>query len=108
MIKSEHIPLIEKAMGFKLLPFQIHYLIGQTNRLGFTRASGRTTAYCIKLALSEGPPLDLQKPESFADMTGSLTVGMHMGYARNFFRREFMDIRYKLEEHGFKVREVKH
>lgn len=106
MIKSEHIPLIEKAMGFKLLPFQIHYLIGQSNTLGSTRASGRTTAYCIKLALSEGEPLNLREVEKFADMK-HFDRYQHMTYARRFFRNEFMNIRYKLEGQGLKVRELK-
>lgn len=107
MIKSEHIKGIEEALELKLLPFQIHYIIGQSNTLGSTRASGRTTAYCIKLALSEGEPLNLRETETFADMR-HFPVHQHMTYSRSFFRNVFMDIRGKLEEYGFKVREVKY
>ena len=104
MVTYEMLPSIEKALGFKLLPFQKAYLVGNTKSLGSTRASGRTTAYCIKWALSEGPPLDMKKVHEFSDMQH---LSNHRTYASHFFKHMFLDIRDDLQRHGFKVREVK-
>ncbi|MGG4180801.1 hypothetical protein ABEW03_16085 [Virgibacillus pantothenticus] len=80
---------------------QQNYLLDKGNLKG-GRATGKTVAYCIKLALSNGEPLNLNKPEEFSDFgDGSVR------YARYFFKGEFLKIRNMLKKHGFPVREVK-
>ena len=103
-MNREEIRVIELALGFKLLPFQIAYIKGYSDDLGTTRGSGRTTAYCIKIALSDGEPLYLDRIHEFADMK---RLGNHRTYASHFFKNSFMDIHTKLKAFGLKVREVK-
>lgn len=105
-ITEETIPLIEKALGFELYEPQKEYLLDEDRyKLRSSgRNTGKTTAYCIRLALSEGEPLDLRKPWMFSDDWG--VVSDTKQYARQFFRRFFMDIRDKLKESGFPVRKV--
>jgi hypothetical protein len=96
-----HIRHIERAFGFKLSEKQIDYLIKDAY-MGQERGIGKTFVYCIKLALSDGEPLNLKKPEDFSDYgDGSVR------YARQYFVKEFMDIREKLKAYGFPVRDVK-
>ena len=92
---------VEEAMGFELYDFQKKYILCESNWLGHERRSGRTTAYCIRLALSTGEPLDMKRPGKYSDMPH---LGPH--YNLGFFRHYFMDIYYKLKDHGFIVREL--
>ena len=52
---------INKAFGFPLREYQIEYIFGRINFLPSNRQSGRTLAHCIRLCLSEGPPLDIKE-----------------------------------------------
>lgn len=101
-ITEKLIPHIEKASGSKLYNNQVNYLLGK-GCLNGKRKSGKTFAYCVKLALSEGEPLDLSKPEEFSDYYGKGSFS----YAETFFKSEFIRIRTELEGYGFTVREVK-
>lgn len=77
-ITKELIPHIEKALGITLYEHQTMYLVHDFGISG-GRRNGKTLAYCIKLSLSKGEPLDLKKPEKFSDY-GDGTVR----YARDF------------------------
>lgn len=96
---------IEKALGITLYENQKKYLLGQGGLVG-GRATGKTLAYCISLAVSDGEPLDLTKPEEIADEL-RLSPPDHRRYAMGFFRHEFMKVRDQLKEYGFRVREVR-
>jgi hypothetical protein len=96
------IPHIENALGIRLYDNQKDYLLAN-GLLGNERNTGKTTAYCIKLALSDGEPLNLKKPWEFSD---ELRLPEHKRYSRYFFRNEFMRIRAHLEAYGFPVRRV--
>ena len=100
-IKEHHIQHIEKAMGFALYQHQIDYLLGKGRMTGGRRV-GRTVAHCIKLALSEGQPLDLSKPYKFSDYgDGSKR------YAYDHYKREFLRVRDRIKDYGLPVRDVK-
>lgn len=100
-ITEQVIPHIEKAIGFKLYVHQVNYLMDKGS-LQVGRGTGKTIAYCIKLALSEGEPLNIKRPDEFSDYgDGSRR------YAFGFFRKEFMKYRDMLKVYGFPVREVK-
>ncbi len=101
-IQLADIPRIEKALGFNLHDHQIKYLLNDGS-LKLGRATGKTTAYCIKLVLSDGEALDLRKPEIYAD---EIFLHDHQRYARNFFKHELLNIREKLMKCGFAVRDV--
>lgn len=102
-ITEQLIPHIEKAIGFKLYEHQVNYLLDKGGLTG-GRRTGKTVAYCVKLALSDGEPIDLRKPENYAD---EWSLPDHKRYAKTFFRDEFMRYRQMLKDYGFPVREVK-
>ena len=93
---------IEKALGFKLYDAQKGYLLSK-NRYMYARGrgSGKTLAYCIKLALSEGIPLDMRKSEEFSDREEPHS------YNKGYFRDMFYKVWASLKKQGFKVRELR-
>lgn len=101
-ITEKVFPHIEKALGIKLYDEQKKYLLNKHYHMNGGRRVGRTVIYCVKLALSDGEPFNMKKPEEFSDYgDGSVR------YARDFFRSEFLMIRDKLKHYGFPVREIK-
>lgn len=109
MIDDFVIQHIENALGMKLYSGQVKYLTGEftTPDYDSLRGTGKTTAYCIKLALTSGPPLDLRHPATFSDARYSgIKDGDYGRYSRYFFVNKFMTIREKLLSYGFSVREV--
>jgi hypothetical protein len=96
---------IEQALNIKLYPWQIDYLL-KGHPMPRDRGNGKTLAHCIRLALSDGKPLDMQKPENFCDNDYG-PEDNKTSYARKYFRRMFLDVREQLMECGLKVREVK-
>lgn len=128
-ITKELLPLIEKALGFELYDNQKAYLLAPPalteeqikfieDMLGECfpeyqkefllkgpailggRNSGRTTAYCIKLLLTDGPPLNVRKPHTFSDRKND------RAYSQHFFKNECLLIRHKLKKYGFGVRRL--
>ncbi|WP_379397850.1 hypothetical protein [Paenibacillus lentus] len=93
------IPIIEKALGFTLHDWQKRYLYtGEYTAFG--RATGRTTAYCIKLALtySDGP-IKIGDIEKHHDED-------HGHRYHRWFRSFFLDIWERLKEAGLPVVEI--
>lgn len=101
-ITKHHIVHIEKALNFKLYPDVVNYLVNGTP-MPPDRRSGRTTAYIIRLALSDGGPLDYSKPWKYSD---GWELRNHKEYAVTFFLKEFLYIGQRLKDYGFKVREI--
>lgn len=103
---EEFIPDIEKALGIKLNKGQIHYLLYNSSVwYDGDRQQGRTTAYCIKLALSKGDPLDPKHPEKFCDVPRIRRNEMVMQYPK-WFLRYFIGIWKKLKDVGLQVRDI--
>lgn len=101
VISTDMIPQIEAALGLKLYPSQISYLVGDFIFCG-GRSTGRTTAYMIKLALSEGEPLTTNLKYG-----GNLIPdGYHGPRYYDWFRKEFLEVHRKLTEYGFKTRRL--
>lgn len=99
---------IEDAMGFKLHALQKLYIVGETELPRYNtrvRKRGLTTAHCIKLALSEGEPLNLHKMHEVCDMQHFDKADL-IRYSRGWYRDYFLFIRNRLEDHGLKVRKV--
>lgn len=99
---------VEKALGIKLYIDQVKYLTGEIETPNYSiRRTGSTTAYCIKLALSSGAPLDLRYPTVFSDAHHSgLTGNNAASYSKYHFLHAFTSIREKLSKYGFQVREL--
>ncbi|MCY9539161.1 hypothetical protein M5X00_29430 [Paenibacillus alvei] len=94
------IPIIEKALGFELHQWQREYLkTGIYSKFG--RVSGRTTAYCIKLALTyQGGPIRIKDINNLRDEE-------HGGIYPRWFNRFFLKIWECLKDAGLPVVEVR-
>lgn len=92
------IPIIERAFGFSLHACQIHFLkTGEYTARG--RATGKTTAYCIKLALEHREPIRLKDIGKHRDEDHGIAYP-------SWFRHRFMEVWDKLREAGFPVVEI--
>ena len=105
-ITEEIIPLIEKALDIKLLGPQREYLVNDGSYWYGGRTSGKTLAYCIKLALSDGEPLKMEEPEKFCDIDYGSPENKNR-YARWFFRQFFYDVWRRLKAAGLPARELR-
>lgn len=104
-ITEETISLIERALNIKLYNGQKEYLLNDgTYWYNFGRASGKTLVYCIKLALSDGNPLDMRKPWEICDPDYGLDENKY-NYSR-WFRKFFFKIWHSLKDAGLPVREL--
>jgi hypothetical protein len=100
-INEKIIPHIEKALNLKLRDRQVRFLTGENAAFwSAQRREGATTAYCIRLSLSKGDPLDMRKPKDFCDYPHTER------YANSYFKNRFLEIRAALEAYGFPVREI--
>lgn len=97
-ITESMIPLIEKALGFKLYEWQKAYLVGETFKEPTGRRVGRTTAYIVKLLLTNERVIDSNKYkdiQQYKDHGGS-----HYG---DFFKHEMRMIDDKLTSVGLRT-----
>jgi len=94
------IPLIEKALGFKLYDWQRAYLLGESYAEPTERRSGRTTVYVIKLLLTNREPINIK----FDAMKYKDHRGVHY---TDFFRKFMREIDEKLTDVGLTTRSVK-
>lgn len=82
-ITNETIPLIEKALGFTLYNWQRAYLLGEPHTIPTERATGRTTAYIVKLLLTNREPINIKfEAMKYKDHQGVL----YTHFFRNFMR----------------------
>lgn len=91
-ITKEMIPLIEKAMGFKLYDWQKKYLMGEEHEVPNGRAVGRTTAYIIRLLLTNNKPIEIGDVGRYADRSDS--------HYKHWFKGEVKYIHDKLTDSG--------
>ena len=104
-ITKEMIPLIEKALNIKLYEGQKKYLMDNGSYWYGGRGTGKTLAYYIKLALSDGKPLDMRKLKKYCDPDYGPPENK-MRYALRYFYRLFRDIWSDLKSAGFPVRKI--
>lgn len=102
-IDEQAISKIEQLFGFKLYDEQrIYLLTGEDKFISGKRKQGKTFAYCIKLALSEGTPLDIKSVKGIKEVQDEVYDNYHM-----FFKIYFKQIWRKLKNNGFQVRVLK-
>ncbi|MBQ0139517.1 MAG: hypothetical protein KBT36_09485 [Kurthia sp.] len=102
-ITEKDIPNIEKVLGLKLCEHQINYLLNGEEipkEMQTGSEAEKRVAYSIKLLLSEGTTLNLNKPEQFADQW-ALEGEERLFYAKKF-KREFIPIWSKLHSSDFR------
>ena len=104
-LTDEVINLVEKTLRIKLYDGQKQYLLDNGDYWFGGRASGKTVAYCIKLALSDGEPLDMHNPIELCD--SDYGVESNKPNYSKWFRSEFLSIWNVLKDAGFQVRKVK-
>jgi hypothetical protein len=102
-LKTWELCYIEKALNIKLFPWQEKYLRSAHVMDHNKRANGKTTAYCIALALSTGKPIDIRNLWQYAD-----THEHGRQYSEGWFRHTFMDIWHTLKDAGLPVREIRY
>lgn len=101
MITDIEIVKIEKALGVKLFPNVVSYLTTDKGEYFNSRGTGKTLAYCIKLALCKNREISLN------DLKKGVYNDEYHGWQYNsFFTREFLKVRNKLKDYGFDVIKV--
>lgn len=103
-INERTIEIIEKALGFKLYQAQKDYLMHDIPLQG-GRGTGKTLAHCIKLALSEGKPLNTYYPEEFCDDDYGRRTNKER-YAKYYYNYMLREVREPLSDTGLPVRDV--
>ena len=103
-ITDETLQVVEKALNLKLYEEQKQYLIHDGSYWFGGRQSGKTLAYCIKLALSDGGPLNMKKPIDVIDSDYG-TEGNKRNYSL-WFKKFFLEIWQTLKAAGLPVRKV--
>lgn len=81
---------VEGALGFKLHDWQLDYIFDRPCNIPEGRRVGFTTAYILKLIISEGKPIRLDKPGTLVDICDE---DNGVWYYR-WFEHEFSDIYY--------------
>lgn len=93
---------IEEALDLKLSPKQKSYIsYGGDSFSG--RSVGKTMAYCIRLALSCGDPINITHID---DHINKLGFTGNEQYSRKKFKEMFIEIHQRLKQSGFPVREI--
>lgn len=106
IITEETLSTIESVFDLKLYDTQREWILN--NKFTFqpdTRRQGKTFAYCIKLALSDGEEIDMttaDKVRKYQDM-----YYRHHTHYHVFFKQCFYQIYMKLKEAGLPVRKAK-
>lgn len=109
MITQEMIPKIEKAFGFSLYDWQKDYLLEKDSDIPWEqlikRGNGKTFAYCVKLLLSDGEPINKRELFKYIDdCTEYLISRIHNSSHYNWFANYCLDINNILVKAGFKTR----
>ena len=100
-ITEKLIPVIEKALGFELYEWQKSFLLNIPFEEPSRRASGRTTAYIVKLLLTNEELIDIKNDAVlYQDHSPNGTYS-------SFFRHEMRIIDDKLTSAGLLTRSVK-
>lgn len=100
-ITEDMIPTIEAALGFKLYDWQRSYLLGEEHVMPNGRKTGRTTAYIVKILLTNPEPIDIKlEAMKYKDHK-------EVRYTQ-FFRNEVYRIDEKLATVGLDTVLVKH
>lgn len=105
-ITEETILLIEKALNIKLYENQKQYILYDSTYCYGGRLSGKTLAYCIKLALSDGKPLDVRYKEVINIIDNDYGPTENKRNYSYWFRRFFLDVWHSLKDSGLPVREL--
>lgn len=101
-IDIETVKHIEKALNVKLYEYQIEYLLGENSMIS-NRRIGKTFIYCVKLALTDGRPIDIKSSQHIIGYKDDDIIYE----ANRHFIQTFMNVRNKLKKYGFKVRKIK-
>lgn len=94
---------IEPALHIKLTDMQKQYIFGHSEWTLTERCTGKTTAHCIKICISEGNAIVIRHgrmPPQFLDCLNTVWYNV-------FFTNEFLKIYKALSKTNIRLREVK-
>jgi len=101
-ISEKQIEEVEKALGIKLYICQKDYILNGNVACPNERCTGHTTAYCIKLLLTEGEPIKLWDWEQMARLADYKRNNTYVDFFRNFIAENYE----RLKRAGIKTRLV--
>ncbi|MDD6301205.1 MAG: hypothetical protein PUA58_05665 [Ruminococcus sp.] len=94
---------IESALHIKLTDMQKQYIFGRSEWTLTGRCTGKTTAYCIKICISEGDAIVIR----FGQMPPQFLDGLNTSWYNRFYTCEFLRIYKALSKTNIRLREVK-
>lgn len=94
---------IESALHIKLTDMQRQYIFGRSEWTLTGRCTGKTTAYCIKICISEGDAIVIR----FGQMPPQFLDGFNTSWYNRFYTSEFLRIYKALSKTNIRLREVK-
>lgn len=104
MIDKKLIPAIENTLNIELYPNVIKYLTEDDYNIPYDgRRIGKTTAYIIKMVLDSS----IEEIKLVDLLEGKYADEIWDYHYRDWFVREFMDVREKLKDSGFKVIKIR-
>lgn len=101
-INEKRVAEVEKALGIKLYECQRDYIFNGKHACPNERCTGYTTAYCIKLLLTEGEPIRLWEWE----YVKWITDGIHGRSYIEWFRKFLIENYERLRAAGIETRIV--
>lgn len=93
------IKAIESALQIKLTDMQKQYIFGCSEWIPTGRCTGKTTAHCIKICISEGDAIVIR----FGRMPPQFLDGLHTAWYNHFFTGEFLRIYKALSKKKYKI-----
>ncbi|QHI73807.1 hypothetical protein [Aminipila terrae] len=102
-IGGEIIATVEQALQIELYACQKDYILNGYLPCTNEKCTGKTTAYCIKLLLTEGEPI---KMWSFEATTNYIDVSSSGVNYKDWFRRYLASIYKKFMDAGIETRKV--
>lgn len=102
-ISSELIKQVEQALKIELYECQKDYILNGYLACANEKCTGKTTAYCIKLLLTEGEPIKMWSFEATASYIDDTHSGV--GY-KDWFRRYLASIYKKLIDANIETRKI--
>jgi hypothetical protein len=100
--KESIIQKIQQALNVQLNEFQIKYIFEDDNVFAVGRTIGKTQAYCIKLSLSKGDPIDMRYSETIKGYAEKIQGPHYLVWFRDYFKEIYLP----LLAAGLPVREV--
>lgn len=102
-ISSELIAEVEQALEIELYVCQKDYILNGYLACSNENCTGKTTAYCIKLLLTEGKTIKMWSFENTCTYIDKVNTGVQY---KDWFRKYLARIYKKLNDAGIETRQI--